>query len=57
MVCVILGSMIVSLTTWPYVCVGRSQNVLVTEVCLGEAIKIQKGETKLIVGFNTLCGR
>ena len=40
--------MIVSLKTWPYVCVGRREVVLVIEVYLGAAIKIQKGEPRNI---------
>ena len=48
--------MIVSLTTWPYVCVGRDEVVLVMEVYLGAAIKIQKGEPRLIVRLNTFLG-
>ena len=49
--------MIVRLKTWPYVCVGRGEVVLVIEVYLGAAIKIQKGEPRLIVRLNTFLGR
>ena len=49
--------MIVSLTTWPYVCVGGGEVVLVIEVYLGAAIKIQKGEPRLIERLNTFLGR
>ena len=45
--------MIVSLTTWPYVCVGGGEVVLIIEVYLGAAIKIQKGEPRLIERLNT----
>ena len=48
--------MIVRLKTWPYVCVGRGEVVLVIEVCVG-AIKIQKGEPMLIVRLNIFLGR
>ena len=49
--------MIVSLTTWPYVCVGRGEVVLVIEVYLGAAITILKGEPRLIERLNTFLGR
>lgn len=49
--------MIVSLTTWPYVCVGGDEVALVIEVYLGAAIKIQKGESRLIERLNTFLGR
>ena len=49
--------MIVSLKTWPYVCVGRSEVVLVIEAYLGAPIKIQKGEPRLIIRLNTCLGR
>ena len=36
--------MIVSLKTWPYVCIGRDEVVLVIEVYLGAAIKKRRTE-------------
>ena len=39
-----------------YVCVARDEVVLVIEVYLGAAIKIQKGEPRLIVRLNTFLG-
>ena len=49
--------MIVRLKTWPYVFVGRGEVVLVIEVYLGAAVKIQKGEPRLIVRLNIPLGR
>ena len=49
--------MIFRLTSWPYVCVGRGEVVLVIEVYLKAAIKIQKGEPRLVVRLNIPSGR
>ena len=46
--------MIVSLKTWPYVCVGGGEVALVIEVYLGAAVTILKGEPRLIERLNTL---
>ena len=41
----------------PYVCVGGDKVALVIEVYLGAAIKILKGEPRLIVRLNIFLGR